>query len=112
MKEFMLIMKGDDSKQASPEEMQSRMQGYMTWMKKMMAEGRLKAGQPLEPRGVWLKDADHVATDGPFLEPREIIGGYVILLADDLEQAAELAKACPLLSHCEIFVRPLVEIPA
>jgi hypothetical protein len=58
-----------------------------------------------------LKNPDTVVTDGPFLEPKEIIGGYVVLLAKDLSEATELAKQCPLLGHCEIFVRPVLEIP-
>ena len=111
MAEFMLIMKGDDSHDASPEDMQQRMQDYMSWMKKMTGQGRLKAGQPLEPRGSWLKDRDTVVTDGPFLEPKEIIGGYVIVEADDLAQATAIAQGCPLLQHCEIYVRPLVQVP-
>jgi hypothetical protein len=111
MKDFLLLMKGDDSKDVSPDEMQQRMQGYMQWMQKMMSEDRLKAGQPLEPRGNWLKDKNTVLTDGPYLEPKEIIGGYVILSALDLDEATQLAKQCPLLNHCEIFVRPLLEIP-
>jgi hypothetical protein len=87
------------------------MQAYMVWMHEMSAEGRLKAGAPLEPRGAWLADADTVITDGPFLEAREIIGGYVILAARDLDEAIALARSCPLLEHCEIFVRPVFDVP-
>ncbi len=111
MSEFMLLMKGDDSADASPEEMQGRMQGYMAWMQKMTGEGRLVAGQPLEPRGVRIVDAETVITDGPFLEPKEIIGGYVIVKAKDLDEAINIAMGCPLLHHCEIFVRPVFSMP-
>jgi len=109
--EFMFLMKGDDSQDVGPEVMQQRMQDYMVWMNKMMGEGRLKAGQPLEPRGVHLKKGGDVVTDGPFLEPKEVIGGYVILLAADLNEATQLARGCPLLNHCEIFVRPVLQVP-
>jgi len=112
MNEFMLLMKGDDSPQASPQEVQDRMRSYMVWMQKMIAKNRLVAGQPLEPRGVHLTDKASLATDGPFLEPKEIIGGYVILRAEDLDEAIELARECPLLEHCEIYVRPVVQIPS
>jgi hypothetical protein len=80
-------------------------------MKAMTDEERMVAGQPLEPTGAWL-NGDSVVTDGPFLEPKEIIGGYVILKAADLDEATNLAKACPLLGHCEIYVRPLLEVPS
>ncbi|MCB9760909.1 MAG: hypothetical protein H6739_13810 [Alphaproteobacteria bacterium] len=111
MPEFMLIMRGERAQDPSPQEMQQRMQEYMAWMHQMTAEGRLKAGQPLEPRGAWLTDADTVITDGPFLEAREIIGGYVILAARDLDEAVALAQGCPLLQHCEIYVRPVLDVP-
>ena len=110
MKEFLLLMKGDDSQQASPEEMQQRMQSYRTWMKGIMESGNLKAGQPLEPRGKHLVNKQTILTDGPFLEPKEIIGGYIIILAKDLNAATEIAKDCPLLEHCEIMVRPLMNV--
>ncbi len=110
MKEFMLLMKGDDSQNVAPEEMQQRMQAYMSWMGEMTAGGRLKGGQPLEPAGTHLKNKDTIISDGPFLEPKEIIGGYVIILAQDLGEATEVARACPLLEHCEIYVRPLLNV--
>jgi hypothetical protein len=84
----------------------------MGWMQKMMSEERLKVGQPLEPTGRLLTDKDTVLTDGPFLEPKEIIGGYVIVKANDLDEAVEIAKGCPLLAHCEIFVRPVLQVPS
>ena len=111
MNEFMLLMKGDDSQQASPDEMQQRMHDYMGWMKKMTESGNLKGGQPLLPTGTLLTNKGTVLTDGPFLEPKEIIGGYVILLADDLNAVTEMARSCPLLEHCEIMVRPLMNVP-
>lgn len=111
MNEFLLLMQGDDSTGISPDEMQARMQGYMTWMQKMAADGVIKAGQPLEPSGALLESADSIVTDGPFLEPKEIIGGYIIINAETLGAAIEIAKGCPLLEHCRIMVRPLISIP-
>ncbi len=110
MKEFLLLMKGDDSFDASPEEMQQRMHDYRNWIKQMMDEGRFVAGQPLEATGAHLIKADQVLTDGPFLEPKEIIGGYIIIKATGLEEAINKSKTCPLLSHCEIYVRPLMNV--
>ena len=112
MSEFMLLMRGNETEGVSPEQMQQRLQDYMVWMKKMSSCGKLKAGQPLEPTGRLLKDAATVLTDGPFLEAAEIIGGYVIINADDLDDATQLARECPLLNHCQIEVRPLIDIPA
>lgn len=106
----MLLMQGDDSHTASPEEMQQRMQAYMAWMKDMGASGKLKGGQPLEPSGRSLHDKHTIVSDGPFLEAKEIIGGYIIISAADIDEATAIAKGCPLLEHCRIMVRPLVDV--
>lgn len=111
MQRFMLLMRGDDPVGTSPSEMQARMQAYMAWMKSMTDAGALEAGEPLGPSGRLLKDKATVLTDGPFLEPKEVIGGYVIIRASDLDAATAIAKECPLLNHCEIMVRPLLEMP-
>lgn len=108
MQEFILLMKGDDSKDISPEVMQQRMQSYIVWMKEMSDKGNYVAAQPLKSTGHHLVDKDTVLTDGPFLEPKEVIGGFIILKASDIDEATELAKTCPLLEHCEIYVRPVV----
>ncbi len=34
-------------------------------------------------------------TDGPFVEAKELIGGYMIISAEDMEKAIEIAKGCP-----------------
>lgn len=111
MTDFLFLMSGDDIQKSSPEEMQKRMERYMVWMKKMLAEGRYKGGQPLEPRGTKVRRDKSVISDGPFLEPKEIIGGYIIVSAKDLNDATEIAKTCPLSQHCEIEVRPLLDMP-
>ena len=61
MQEFMLLMKGDDSADISPEEMQQRMQGYMTWMQNIVGDGKYVDGRPLQPSGNHLinKETDH-----------------------------------------------------
>lgn len=108
MEEFMLVVRGYDYSDVSPEIMQQRMNAYRPWMEKMTAAGRYKAGQPLEPgSGRLVKDKKTVLTDGPFLESKEIVGGYVILLAKDYDEAVSFAKECPLLDHCQLEVRKL-----
>lgn len=110
MKEFLLLIQGHDPN-ASPELMQERMQDYMTWMQEMTKEGAYVAGQPLEPTGYHLPNTEDVITDGPYLEPKEVIAGYIIIKASDIDAATTIAKNCPLLTHCQIYVRPLVTLP-
>jgi hypothetical protein len=111
MEEFMFLVRGYDYSEVSPEVMGKRMNAYRPWMEKMTQAGRYKGGQPLEPgSGRLVKDKKTVLTDGPFLESKELVGGYVIVLAKDFEEAVSFAKECPLLDHCELEVRKLAKM--
>ena len=50
--------------------------------------------------------SNKVVTDGPFVESKEIVGGYSIVQADTIDAAAEIAKGCPgLLGGGKVEVR-------
>jgi hypothetical protein len=67
----------------------------------------LDAGNGLKTEGC-VVNAKKVITDGPFIEAKEIVGGYAIVQADNLAAAAEFAKGCPvLLTGGSVEVRPL-----
>jgi hypothetical protein len=52
--------------------------------------------------------AKKVVTDGPFIEVKEMVGGFSIVQADTLEDAAELARGCPIFQRGgSVEVRPL-----
>ena len=86
---------GECGKERSPEEMQQAMQAMGAWM-----ENGMKAGWLLDP-GDGLKPAikivhpDSTVTDGPFAESKELVGGYCMVEAADLDAAVELARAMP-----------------
>jgi hypothetical protein len=67
----------------------------------------LSPGDALTPEGR-VVHPKKVVTDGPFVESKEIVGGYSIVQADTLDAAADLAKSCPaLLTGGKVEVRPL-----
>jgi len=39
----------------------------------------------------------NIITDGPYAEIKELIGGYTLVRAESLDEAAEMAKNCPIL---------------
>jgi hypothetical protein len=50
-------------------------------------------------------------TDGPFAEAKDVIGGFTLIKADDVAQAAELAKGCPILERGgDVEVRPVMSM--
>jgi hypothetical protein len=48
-----------------------------------------------------------MVTDGPFMESKEMISGYMIINANDVEEATRLASECPLLGPFQLEVRKL-----
>jgi hypothetical protein len=76
----------------SPERMQQMFAAYTAW-KDTFKDAILDMGDKLKPGGR-VVTASGVA-DGPFVEAKEVIGGYMIVAADDLDGAVEVVKACP-----------------
>ena len=112
MDDFLFVFKNcdEDYVNMTPEQMQARMGDYRGWMEKLAAEGRYKGGAALEPTtGRLVKNASTVLTDGPFLESKEIIGGYALISAASYDEAVAFSKKCPLLDHWEIEIRKLVK---
>lgn len=82
----------------SPEEMQATMKKWMDWIGGIAAQNKLvDRGNRLGSAGRVVK-SDNVVTDGPYTEIKELIGGYTIIKAESMEEAAEMSKGCPILA--------------
>ena len=92
----------------SPEEMQQVLQKWQTWIAQGLQKGwMLDPGDGLKKEGR-VVNAKKVVSDGPFIEVKEIVGGFSIVQADTVDAAAELAKSCPIfLRGGSVEVRPL-----
>ena len=110
MKEFALIFRqpGYDYSQVSPTEMQERTKKWKDWTEGLLGQGRLaNNGMRLSLEGKVLKPGG-VVTDGPFVEIRERLGGFVIVKAESLDEAITLAHGCPALdTGGSVEVRPV-----
>jgi len=97
MSDFVYLYRGGQRMPApSPEQAQQQMQKWMTWLKDLADKGQIKdMGHPLERDGKIVKGPKAV-TDGPFAEAKDIVGGYTIVSARDLDHAAELSAGCPI----------------
>jgi hypothetical protein len=93
----MLLLKGADFSDLSPEDAQGVMGKYIAWSKELRANGNYVAGDELADPVTILEgygDAAHVV-DGPFTETKELIGGYYIIQAENLDEAVKIASGCP-----------------
>jgi hypothetical protein len=116
MAEFIYLYRNDPASRrehmGTPEAAQKSMQRWMAWMRDLETKGHLKsAGQPLEEGGKVVRGPAKAITDGPFVEAKDVIGGYSIIEARDLAQAAELAKGCPAVDGPgSVEIRPVMKM--
>ena len=71
---------------------------YMAWADGLRQQGRLAGGEKLAAGGVRhirVKDGKPVASDGPYAEAKDVIGGYFLVEAKDAAEAEAIAKDCP-----------------
>ena len=111
MNEFLFVYR-NERRPDSPEQMQQAIQKWMTWMKELGAAGHLKdPGHPLERTGRVVKSRSGGVTDGPYAESKDLVGGYSLVQAKDLNHAAELSKGCPIFDYGGLVeVRPIMKI--
>jgi hypothetical protein len=96
MEKFMFIFHGGGMEGMSPEEMQSHMGKWFTWIDKLSKKGQYVAGEPLLPGGKLVSGAGgKTVTDGPYTEGKEVVGGFFIVNAKDLNEAVAMAKESP-----------------
>jgi hypothetical protein len=82
---------GATTEKPSPAQMQAMYAKFNEWREKFQKNlvdlgGKLGAGKIAMPE---------LAPDGPLVEVKEIVGGYMIVSAQDLDEAMEVARECP-----------------
>jgi hypothetical protein len=97
MTEFTFLFRGRDYS-GSPKQMQEYMMQWMAWFKSIEASGNMKdPGHPLEKEGKVVRGKQKTINDGPFAEAKDLVAGFIVVLAKDLNHAAEIASGCPIL---------------
>lgn len=81
----------------SDDETRRAMGKVKEWFDGLFAAGRIVSAQPLmEEKAFIFGKGGNSVTDGPFAEAKEVIGGYVLLSADSLEEAVAIARTNPM----------------
>lgn len=111
MAEFAYLYRGG-ARPESAEQSQQVMQKWIAWMKDLAEKGHMvDRGQPLERSGKIVHGGARTVTDGPFAEAKDVIGGFTLIRASDIAEAAELAKGCPILERGgDVEVRPVMQM--
>jgi len=101
MDEFLLIFRRDHinkENQPAPEAMQASVKQWQDWLGGIAAQNKLS--RPLQ---MWdtvgkVVTTDKTVVNGPYAEIKESIGGMIFIQATNYEEAAEIAKGCPILN--------------
>lgn len=112
MPQYMLLIRGDDEVERSPEEMQGIVKEYIAWAGRLRAEGRMLGGDELASGGKVVRKwgGSLQVSDGPYAEGKELVGGYFLIEADSDDHAARIAGDCPGLSrNGAVEVRAIVD---
>jgi hypothetical protein len=91
------------------------MREYNEYTQMLKDRGIYLGGEALQPNPtattVRVEDGRTIVTDGPFIEAKEALGGFYLVEARDLDEALQLAAACPGAKWGAIEVRPVWDFP-
>lgn len=110
MEKFLFIVREDLAKlkQYTEEQRYDAMREMENWVKGLVKKGVYLSGDALQIQGSYVSK-DRILSDGPFIEAKEGISGYILAEAKDLRDAAAVAQTCPLVQRNDmaIEVRPI-----
>ena len=118
MKDFILLFRsteaGTREAMGTPEQAQRSLQTWLAWIHELEATGHMKErGQPLGREGRVVRGKDKIVTDGPYVEAKDIVLGFIVISAANLDEALALASACPIVEGGgSVEVRPVATLPS
>jgi hypothetical protein len=110
---YMLLIVEPAGQRASRSEEQGRAlyDSMLRFADTLKQRGVLRDAQSLrsdaEGARIRVRDGKRQQLDGPFVETKEMVGGFFLLECDDLEEALEIAAACPAAEWATVEVRRL-----
>jgi len=92
-----MIFIGGDYGEAglTPEQIQQKMEKWNSWVEDLMSRELYVNGKPLLPEAKRVSGIDQLVTDGPFVEAKELVGGYFLIKARDMDHALSLTADFP-----------------
>ena len=114
--QFMLLIYVDDSMLASlpAGEFDSMMRYCLSHADELREQGPLLESQQLEPastaKSIRTRSGRLAVTDGPFAEAKEVLGGFNLIEAENIDEAVKIAMSFPWSKIGCIEVRPVRDI--
>ena len=115
MKYALLIYSAEDAGPQTPEDQMAEMPQWFAYTEELASAGAHLGGEALQGSDtattVQVRNGERITTDGPFAETKEILGGFYLIEADNLDAALEWASKIPSAPYGSVEVRPIMEIP-
>ncbi len=107
--EYLLLIRNTAwQKEYSSAEIQNLVAGFGAWIEGLRTKGKIKLAVPLAHHGKLLEHKNAII-DGPFIESKEAIAGFILFVADSFEEAVALAKDAPCLEYGQTLeLRPIL----
>jgi hypothetical protein len=80
----------------TPEEMQASLDSWGAWVGGIAAQGKLIASDALDNQGTILSGSKKTISDGPYVEGKELVSGYLLVHAENHDDAVAIAQGCPI----------------
>jgi hypothetical protein len=114
---YLLLIYAAEPTEATPEdEMLNEVNEYNAFTQWTRDRGLFEAGEALHPTPaattVRVRDGRTIATDGPFAETKEALGGFYLIEAKDLDEAIDCAARIPGAKRGSIEIRPIFDLPS
>jgi hypothetical protein len=104
--DFLVLSRGQWDESKTPAQIQAAIDDFYVWYEGLLATGQAKPGQRLAREGKVVTRSGIL--DGPFAEAKEVVGGYWVIVAADLAEAATIAAGNPCLAcGLQTEVRPV-----
>jgi hypothetical protein len=97
---FLLILRQPPGGAPPAAELKKIMAEFQAWMELLQAENLVIGTNGLDSTGKVLRGVNGLSiTDGPYVEAKEIVGGYVLIAANSFDDALTAARKCPGLAY-------------
>jgi len=116
MQYALLIYGPEATERPTEEEIGAEIAAYDAFWQHISGLGAMRAGEALHPSStattVRVRDGQTLTTDGPFAETKEVLGGFYVVEAADLDEAIAYAALIPGAKDGSIEVRPIIDFSA
>ncbi|PWU00045.1 MAG: hypothetical protein C5B52_09755 [Bacteroidetes bacterium] len=113
MDKFLFLIREDlNTRDVTSQEHEKNLQLMTRWVESLAQSGNYVSSDPLLNTVRYVTTSNQVLSDGPFIEAKEAISGFILTRAQNLEQAVSIAQTCPLVINglAAVEVRPVLMI--